>query len=397
MQDNKLVVDFSRAGNAGSFMLTGWSGQESDFVWTLGPRSTIAMPRLHPEANTEIEVDVAGFDGDQSLPLMFRVGSQVVGDFRVKGRQRVRFQLPPGAAPGSGAVLEIEHPAYRPSQPHVAGARELAFCFRRMTFAFVREPMAPSAAGNAAAVLLVGNSHIDVLRQAHARQVAAGNGSLEAWDFVRLPPGWHDAPLRKECHPLVVEEIRQFAAERNSVALFSAIYGNGHFVFGATQHPVPFDFFLPGHESIGVLGDRDVVPYSLVRKKALRSTQRSIGMLSVLRHCIGIPTYHLSSPPPGTDNTLLARRLSPDTPHRIVEPAAFRYKVWRVYEDVARELVESGGGIYVPPPAQTLDADGFLRAEMQYDGLHANRHYGDAVLHQVDEILQRMTHHEGSA
>jgi hypothetical protein len=58
-----------------------------------------------------------------------------------------------------------------------------------------------------------------------------------------------------------------------------------------------------------------------------------------------------------------------------------------VYEDVAREVVESEGGTYLPPPESALDSSGFLIKSMEHDGFHANALYGEAVLTQINKAL----------
>src|SRR6266568_3558592 len=39
-----LVIDFSKAGNSAHFRREGWSGQEDDRVWAVGPRAVLRAP-----------------------------------------------------------------------------------------------------------------------------------------------------------------------------------------------------------------------------------------------------------------------------------------------------------------------------------------------------------------
>jgi hypothetical protein len=393
-----VIVNFARDGNAQCFTRWGWSAQEDEFVWTVGARSAIALPCLNSEAELEVEADVTGFDASKAVPLRLTVGDTVVADFRVTGRQTIKFRIPPRNSSAPAAALELEHPVFREDAHVVGDPRALAFCFRRISFQYTGEMSQPTSRSTVGPILVVGDSHIGALRQAYDTQDLNGGTRRIDVKFIGLAPGnsWaRPTSPNQRYDPQVVEEIGQLGAELRATALFSTIYGNGHLIVGSIRQPRPFDFVIPGDESVTLPRDREIVPYALIRKKALNSSKVLLGFLSTLGRRLGVPAYHIAAPPPASDNERLSQYLSRAAAtgghdwlvSTVVESPVFRYKVWRVYEEAAREVVESEGGIYIPPPKEALDAAGFLTKRMEHDGFHANSLYGEAVLTQLSNVL----------
>lgn len=122
-----LLIDFGAAGNGRAFRAAGWSGQESDSVWTVGPRSTLVLPSL-PGAETFIlDLDITPCRIEQSgvhgQVLAVSMAGHSLGQARITGPSRVRCRiqggllvpddLPRQGRTGDGTMtLSFEHPCY---------------------------------------------------------------------------------------------------------------------------------------------------------------------------------------------------------------------------------------------------------------------------------------------
>jgi hypothetical protein len=105
-----VVIDFSENGNSAYFRQEGWSGQEPDRVWGIGPRSVLAVPIQSSGRPIVLEVELAP---GQSLPNIMgqivRVGvnGTALGHVRIDGRSMIRTEIDPELARQDG-VLNID-------------------------------------------------------------------------------------------------------------------------------------------------------------------------------------------------------------------------------------------------------------------------------------------------
>jgi hypothetical protein len=66
-----------------------------------------------------------------------------------------------------------------------------------------------------------------------------------------------------------------------------------------------------------------------------------------------------------------------------IAPAALRLAMWRLRCDIMKDLCGSISGHYLPVPACSLDADGFLKERYWGNATHANQYYGELVVEQI--------------
>jgi hypothetical protein len=60
-----VVIDFSEQGNSAYFRRDGWSGQESDRVWGIGPRSVLVVPIQSSGRSIVMEAEIAPYSGQR--------------------------------------------------------------------------------------------------------------------------------------------------------------------------------------------------------------------------------------------------------------------------------------------------------------------------------------------
>src|SRR5579862_4473664 len=91
-----VIVDFSEQGNSAGFRDDGWSGQEPDRVWAVGPRCRLRVPLRSAGRPVVLEAEI----GPHVAPP--RVTGQIVrvvvngvaaGGVRLNTRAMIRHEL----------------------------------------------------------------------------------------------------------------------------------------------------------------------------------------------------------------------------------------------------------------------------------------------------------------
>ena len=226
-----------------------------------------------------------------------------------------------------------------------------------------------------------------------ARVVAIGHSHVKAvLDALPLPLD----PARFDVVSFWVEPgavVREGERARYSRAVerriagggrvFSCIGGSAHTVLGLAAHPRPFDFVLPSRPELPVDPLREPVPADGVRAALAAIAGEFFGLMDALARVARAPVVQLAPPPPLAD----AERIAPHVPweyfpgrQQVIAPRWLRYKLWRMHcEMIEAESARLGWG-FAWQPAAALDPDGFLRPELDGDGLHAGPGYGRLVL-----------------
>jgi hypothetical protein len=104
------VIDFSQNGNSASFRKDGWSAQEPDMVWGVGPRSSLRLT-VHPyDQPLILEAEIDPCRNPPTIVGQFlRVAANrvAIGSARLLKRSVIRCEIQPEIA-GEDGVLDIE-------------------------------------------------------------------------------------------------------------------------------------------------------------------------------------------------------------------------------------------------------------------------------------------------
>lgn len=221
--------------------------------------------------------------------------------------------------------------------------------------------------------------------------------------------------VRREFHPpfvvldgahvannLWLDVVRRHADEPD-VEIVLAVPGAEWWYWSLTPGPSPFDFVDPYHDDgMPLIGQ--VVPYDLFMTKARQALRYVLFICDAVRGVGSLP-LSLSPPPPPTRDVEtmfsqvigsagthgrqhkglvhVAKGLAPTIEQYGFSPASFRLKVWRASMRAVEEICTEAGITYLGPPADGVDADGFLKTEMVSDLVHANRHWAHLQLNRV--------------
>jgi hypothetical protein len=240
-------------------------------------------------------------------------------------------------------------------------------------------------------ILVLGDSHTQAIKQAlKARRGSSHkNIEIEAYRYSKIKNG-------KEIGDLSPEKIVDRVAALDSHDLVvSTIGGNQHQTLSLVQHPVPFDLCMPGEsEPTEPPAVENVIPYAQMWDVFERGLRGKDGeRLRQLRKAAHCTVVHLTPPPPKEDSAHILKRHETDFVRmgileKGISPAPLRLRMWQLQVDVLRRLTEEWDVQLLPPPAQALDAQGYLApAYYADDATHANAAYGELLIEQVTGLL----------
>jgi hypothetical protein len=105
-----VVIDFSEQGNSGHFRGEGWSSQESDRVWAIGPRSVLRVPLQASGRPMMLEAELGPCHAPPEIAgqiVHVRVNGSPVGGIRLEALSMLRCEIDPALSSPDG-ILEIE-------------------------------------------------------------------------------------------------------------------------------------------------------------------------------------------------------------------------------------------------------------------------------------------------
>jgi hypothetical protein len=228
-------------------------------------------------------------------------------------------------------------------------------------------------------LLCVGHSHLAALQR--AAQASAGR-PLQAINFWEHPGAVLHTAAGIRFAPGIEASVR---AHRG--LLVSLLGGAAHNVLGMVAHPRRFDFVLPTQPTLDFDTQAECLPYQAVRALLSVQVEPYLQQMARLRALSTVPMIHLAPPPPSADQQRLARdipwALYPQATHEVA-PAALRLKLWHLHVELLDQWCAGQGVEFLRCPAQACNEDGFLRDDCYGDGAHANAHYGQQVLAQLE-------------
>lgn len=156
---------------------------------------------------------------------------------------------------------------------------------------------------------------------------------------------------------------------------FLLVGGNEHSQFIQT-HPVPFDFYHPDCPDRWVAG-RQVIGSNVIQQILSRALERVRVRLTIIRNLMSKTNLQVVAPPPPIPSTEHLHLHSEcfNFALRPLEDRWVRLKVYKLYIEEVRSMCVALGLGFIEPPAQCVDADGFLLEPYWHQATHAEPAY----------------------
>jgi hypothetical protein len=227
---------------------------------------------------------------------------------------------------------------------------------------------------NARPLVCIGHSHTESVA---AAALAAGQ-AIDAINFWHLP----GAVQLQDGVTTLAEPVRA----RLVAPVFSLVGGAVHQDVGLIAHPRPFDFVLPENPGLPMAAGAEIIPFGAILSVMRQRTQPYLDIMSAVRAATQGPVFHMESPP-----TYAHEQIPDDDPGFVAyfgagaafSPPWLRFKLWRVHSAIVAAHCRASCIVFVPHPAEAVDADGFLLPEFHGTPAHSNATYGALLLRQM--------------
>ena len=241
--------------------------------------------------------------------------------------------------------------------------------------------------------ICIGHSHSGNLAEAAQ---AEGVG-LEILNFWALPGAVVTQTEGVSLTPSLVERL---GGPQSQMPVFSLIGGAVHHDIGLVLHPEPYDFVDPADRAAPLVPGATMIPFHAIVAALRARVAPYLALMDAVRRACGGPMFHMQSPPIFAGEQLVGQDeaywLAYHGQRLPIAPAFFRKKLWRLHSAIVAGHCGQAGIIFVPCPAQAIDAAGYLRAGLNAHAAHANAAYGALVLRQIEALALPMAAPSGT-
>ncbi|HEY8592454.1 MAG TPA: hypothetical protein VIL42_06265 [Sphingomicrobium sp.] len=245
-------------------------------------------------------------------------------------------------------------------------------------------------------LLLFGDSHsIAVIEALELRREQGRPVPIEGFRRSKLKDGKQIGDISFDAF------LHRIAALAPDDIVLSMVGGSHYAMFGTIQHPQPFDFYLP-REAARSGEDVEIIPFHALRAfltEAVLDGFEGEGLhihgdgaaLEAMRTGTSARVLHIVAPPPIENGARIARRFESffaegGIHSRGVSPPALRRKLWALQTSIVHKFCTKRGIEVMMPPPGTVEG-GFLREQFHIGGAHANRHYGERIIAELERRL----------
>jgi len=177
--------------------------------------------------------------------------------------------------------------------------------------------------------------------------------------------------------------------------LLAVVRGNAYNAYGLFEPDPQFDFVDPHEPEAPVRPDTRLLPYDAIKAVFREYSEQTRRLYRCLPRTNVAGVIHLEAPPPipsaqqcgrSIEGVLLKRKFGRPQDVRI-SSREFRMKLWRCQSEVNRQVCDDTNTIYVGPPEEALDSEGYLRPDAWSGATHASAWYGALALKKVERII----------
>lgn len=232
-------------------------------------------------------------------------------------------------------------------------------------------------------VLIIGNSHIECIIDAHSQAPDDGIS------FVNL------RPIGKCSNSQEVRKIIELCPSTPPDILILCIRGNLHNGTGLYEHARPFALGNMDIIEYPAATNRTIIPYSVMYQN-FELSYNFAALTELIDQFDRSEKFYLIPPPPVTidplnplDPTKFRRRIREALKareHLGFSSNPLRLALFNIERDVIRDNMERLGVSLIEPPKEAISKDGFLLPKFfdADDPIHGNVKYGQLLLQKID-------------
>jgi hypothetical protein len=226
-----------------------------------------------------------------------------------------------------------------------------------------------------------GHSHTASLASACADLEVEAPGHIRhaTVNFLMPPyfPEYSDRDGNRTLNPAWVQMMQEELSDPDVIISF-CVCGSEWWTWSLTPGPRPFDFVDPiADDAAPLIGE--AIAYELILRKAVATFNAIRFVTDTVRRYTQTPIVQLAPPPPGRDieaDLFAHPSFGPLVKEYGLSPAPFRLKVWRACARAMETVCHAAGIGFLMPPAQALDAEGYLLPAFRQDHIHGNAAWG---------------------
>lgn len=193
-----------------------------------------------------------------------------------------------------------------------------------------------------------------------------------------------------EGHPGFTAALTALQPFQEDACILSFVDGNSHSALSILQHPIPYDFVLPGHEDWGMQPGFQPVSPQLIRSHILPYQLNAIAALALMR--MALPkarVIHVLPPPPSHAAQIEAfPELFGDRVKQFgITPFTVRRKYYVMANRIMYQETQGMGIEILEPPPACFASDGSLLPHYADGATHGNAAYGALVAEQVRNLF----------
>jgi hypothetical protein len=251
--------------------------------------------------------------------------------------------------------------------------------------------------------LAVGHSQIAPYINGHALAESRGLTDCAVHGLVlrgeRYEPYVQFTAEGPKLNPTAIGDIRAAVEAQHPTGIVVALLGAHHWVYGVCNEPRAFDFVVPELPQHKVTAGMELIPYGLMLRRIRSDLDWQFGLVREVKTFCKIPTFHIEAPPPVQSAELMLQGVYGAFRDRMTQfgfpSASFRYKMWWLWVQVAKQLCAELGDHFIEGPPETRDANGFLDERYYLDGIHGNDEYGALMVREVAVARRRVGMSDG--
>jgi hypothetical protein len=224
------------------------------------------------------------------------------------------------------------------------------------------------------------------MQSAYDAAKSAGNNPMDVaflplWG--RYEPFVRDDANGPRYNESLVDDLKEQARRVEASGFIASLIGSEHLIWAVEGQQRPFDVVLPYDPDLARVPDAEILPYAALRASAQDSIGSILRFAGWLQKETDIPVTLVLPPPPVAEDHFLLNGAPSHLQELMIQAGAphwaIRYKLWRIWVEVATALMQADNVKILEAPEGVTDARGLLRAEYCADCVHGNQAYGTLI------------------